>query len=245
MRIEPDTLIAQWIRLGYEMAQVIETPGTISKRGGIVDIFSPSNDLPARIEFLGDEVESIRWFDPGTQRSVGFTDSVAIVPAGELPPPERELIEGSFGENSGAITDYLHGESFVILDDPEGIVAEAIWESEAAGLRPAHFTWSEIQERLGTVKQLLSLQKWGDERVSSLFDFGAAPGYGGQVSRFLEDTETGLKDGRRIVVVSQQTERLSELLRERDILASPQAQLDQLPPLGSLTLVHGSLAGGW
>ncbi|MCL0081759.1 transcription-repair coupling factor [Dehalococcoidia bacterium] len=245
MRIEPDTLIAQWIRLGYEMAQVIETPGTISKRGGIVDIFSPGNDLPARIEFLGDEVESIRWFDPGTQRSVGFTDSVAIVPAGELPPPERELIEGSFGENGGAITDYLPRESFVILDDPEGIVAEAIWESEAAGLRPAHFTWSEIQERLGTVKQLLSLQKWGDERVSSLFDFGAAPGYGGQVSRFLEDTETGLKGGRRIVVVSQQSERLSELLRERDIQASPQAQLDQLPPLGSLTLVHGSLAGGW
>ncbi|MCL0073820.1 transcription-repair coupling factor [Dehalococcoidia bacterium] len=245
MRIEPDTLIAQWIRLGYEMAQVIETPGTISKRGGIVDIFSPGNDLPARIEFLGDEVESIRWFDPGTQRSVGFTDSVAIVPAGELPPPERELIEGSFGENGGAITDYLPRESLVVLDDPEGIVAEAIWESEAAGLRPAHFTWSEIQERLGTIKQLLSLQKWGDERVSSLFDFGAAPGYGGQVSRFLEDTETGLRDGRRIVIVSQQSERLSELLREQDIPASPQAQLDQLPPLGSLTLVHGSLAGGW
>lgn len=235
MHVQPDALVAQWLPLGYEMGQVVETPGTISKRGGIVDIFSPNNDLPARIEFLGDEVESIRWFDPGTQRSVGFADAVTIVPAGEFLP----------GENTGVIVDHLPRESFVVLDDPEGIVAESIWESEEAGLRRAHFTWPEIRERLGTIKRLLSLEKWGDEKVSSLFDFGAVPNYGGLISRFLEDTKTGLRDDGRIVVVSQQAERLSELLQEEDILASPQVQLDQLPPLGSLTLVHGSLAGGW
>ncbi len=230
MHIELKRLMAQWVEIGYEVSEIVETPGTISKRGGIIDVYSPDNDLPARIEFLGDEVESIRWFDPLTQRSVGFVDSVAIVPA-------RELLEGGDGE---AIIDYLPHESLVVLDDPEWIASGDIGESQSA-----HFTWPEISEKLRAIKRLLSLEKWGDESISPLFDFGAAPSYAGQISRLVEDTETGLRDRRRIVVVSQQSDRLSELLREQDILAWPQVQLDQLPPLGSLTLVHGLLAGGW
>ena len=55
--------------MGYTVEPTVEIPGTISRRGGIVDIFPVAMDRPVRIEFFDDEVESIRHFDPGTQRS--------------------------------------------------------------------------------------------------------------------------------------------------------------------------------
>ncbi|PIU55146.1 MAG: transcription-repair coupling factor, partial [Chloroflexi bacterium CG07_land_8_20_14_0_80_51_10] len=297
MQIDLNQLLAQWIAIGYEVGEVVETPGTISKRGGIIDIYSPNNDFPARIEFLGNEVESIRWFDPATQRSVGLTKSLAIVPAQEMLLPGKDALHKAFSKldfsncnnqtrdatrrdmelllngqwrdgfqfyaplfNDSAITDYFPRDSLVVMDDPENIDTElADLESRALGLRQGqiergelphnfpqpYFAWAELQEKIARFGRLLSLEKWGDESTNSLFDFGTAPSYGGQVSRFLEDTKLGLKDGRRIVVVSQQANRLAELLRERDILVSPVSQIEQLPSPGSLTLVHGSLFGGW
>ena len=63
--------------------QAVEVPGTVSRRGGILDIFSPGSELPARIELMGSEVESIRLFDPVSQRSVGPADRVFVLPAQE------------------------------------------------------------------------------------------------------------------------------------------------------------------
>jgi len=76
-----DRLAARWVAAGYEFKASVEGPGTASRRGGILDVF-PVTDLdPTRIEFFGDEVESIRRFDPETQRSTGPTKSVTITPA--------------------------------------------------------------------------------------------------------------------------------------------------------------------
>jgi len=83
MRVDPDELLARWRDMGYEWENMVEVPGSFSRRGGILDVYPPSSDLPARIELFGNEVESIRLFDPATQRSLRLVGSIAIVPARE------------------------------------------------------------------------------------------------------------------------------------------------------------------
>ena len=71
-------IFTRWVEMGYRREGGVEVPGTFSHRGGIVDIFPPSSDMPSRIELWGDEIESIRLFDPASQRSVGNVDQVAV-----------------------------------------------------------------------------------------------------------------------------------------------------------------------
>ncbi|MGI8855028.1 MAG: transcription-repair coupling factor, partial [Thermomicrobiales bacterium] len=78
--------LAEWIGWGYTVEPVVEQPGQLSRRGGIVDVYSPTTDGPVRIELFGDEIESIRHFDAATQRSSGRVDRIAIIPPAELPP---------------------------------------------------------------------------------------------------------------------------------------------------------------
>src|SRR5207253_1374773 len=56
-------LMTRWQQIGYEPATLVEQPGQFSRRGGIVDVWSPASDMPVRIEFYGDEIDSIRKFD--------------------------------------------------------------------------------------------------------------------------------------------------------------------------------------
>ena len=65
----PDSLMRQLHRLGYEREEVVEAPGQFSSKAGIVDVFPPGEDRPFRVEFFDDEVESLRRFDPDTQKS--------------------------------------------------------------------------------------------------------------------------------------------------------------------------------
>src|SRR5260370_3295682 len=66
-------------------------PGEYALRGGILDVYSPEADRPVRIEFFGDEVESIRKFDPGSQRSSSPADETVLLPLSETPINERLL----------------------------------------------------------------------------------------------------------------------------------------------------------
>ena len=79
-------LFSRWVGLGYKREEGVELPGTFSRRGGIVDIYPPSSPRPIRLEFLGDEIENIRLFDPVTQRSVRMVDQITIIPAKEVLP---------------------------------------------------------------------------------------------------------------------------------------------------------------
>ena len=72
-----------WTALGYEHAPVVDAPGLFSRRGGIVDIWLPSQTNPVRIELIGDEMETLREFDPATQRSGRAIETLVITPASE------------------------------------------------------------------------------------------------------------------------------------------------------------------
>ena len=78
---DPLVLMKRWQSLGYTVESTVEIPGTMSRRGGIIDIFPPTSDMPARLEFFGNTVESIRLYDPANQRSVRRIPSIAIGPA--------------------------------------------------------------------------------------------------------------------------------------------------------------------
>ncbi len=75
-----ENMIGHWVRIGYENEQVVERVGTFSRRGGIIDVWSPAHSSPVRIELFGNIADSIRAFDPGTQRSGASLNSATIAP---------------------------------------------------------------------------------------------------------------------------------------------------------------------
>ena len=81
-----DELICRLTSAGYSRCAMVEGPGQFAVRGGIVDIFSPAADRPFRAEFFGDELDTMGYFDPDTQRRTENTDSVVILPVGETQP---------------------------------------------------------------------------------------------------------------------------------------------------------------
>ena len=85
-QVELGEMLDMWRRLGYRFESAVYGPGVVSRRGGIIDIFPVGADLPARIEFWGNEIDSIRLFDPATQRSGDVVDSVQVTPAHEILP---------------------------------------------------------------------------------------------------------------------------------------------------------------
>ena len=89
--IDVEALLQHLNTVGYNAADVVEMPGQYALRGGILDVYSPEADRPVRIEFFGDEVESIRKFDPATQRSSSPLDEALLLPLTETPVNEDLL----------------------------------------------------------------------------------------------------------------------------------------------------------
>ncbi|MGA9353627.1 MAG: transcription-repair coupling factor [Terriglobales bacterium] len=77
--------------VGYTPTDVVEMPGQYATRGGLLDVYSPESDRPVRVEFFGDEIESMRKFDPTSQRSSNPVDEVVLLPLTETPINEELL----------------------------------------------------------------------------------------------------------------------------------------------------------
>ncbi len=105
-----DDLLEHFERMGYERRPVASDKGEYAVRGGIIDIFPVSSPDPYRIEFWGDEIESLRIYDPIGQKSIKKIDSISINPAKEL-----ELLENA--PKLSTILDYLGKDTIVILDN--------------------------------------------------------------------------------------------------------------------------------
>ena len=98
--IDTEHLIEHLNTVGYIAVDVVEMPGQYALRGGILDVYPPDADRPLRVEFFGDEVESIRRFDPATQRSQNPADEAVLLPLTETPVTE-ELLAAVHGRLSG------------------------------------------------------------------------------------------------------------------------------------------------
>src|SRR5216684_3860239 len=86
-----EALLAHLNTVGYASSDVVEMPGQYAVRGGILDVYSPEADRPLRIEFFGDEADSIRKFDPASQRSSNPVDEALLLPLTETPVSEHLL----------------------------------------------------------------------------------------------------------------------------------------------------------
>ena len=89
--LDTDALLAHLNTVGYSPADVVEMPGQYALRGGILDVYSPEAERPVRIEFFGDEVDSIRRFDPASQRSSTPVDEALLLPLTETPVSDHLL----------------------------------------------------------------------------------------------------------------------------------------------------------
>lgn len=90
MKIED--LLSALVKCGYTREDQIEGAGQFSRRGGIVDFFSPSDRYPVRVEFWGDEIDSVSYFDTGTQRRTEPADSVTLAPCVEVIPDDPAVL---------------------------------------------------------------------------------------------------------------------------------------------------------
>ena len=89
--MDVEILTAHLASVGYTQMDLVEMPGQFTRRGGILDVYSPEADRPVRIEFFGDEIETIRKFDPETQRSQSGLDETQLLPLTETPVTEHLL----------------------------------------------------------------------------------------------------------------------------------------------------------
>jgi transcription-repair coupling factor (superfamily II helicase) len=129
-----EELITHLASIGYARTEMVELPGQFAVRGGIVDVFSPEAPRPVRIELLGDTVESVREFDPRTQRSIAPVVKTTILPLAEwsVPAPGSHEAEewepggwSGFTKEPGGSTLFELAESslkpVVFFDEPEAL----------------------------------------------------------------------------------------------------------------------------
>ena len=180
--ISPDKLIDELALSGYERVGMVQEIGDFSVRGGILDLFSPGENNPVRIEFLGDEIESLRIFEPETQRSIREVERITALPAGEMiadaanrisgaPPVEyledwEKFRHSGYFEGAERLFHILYPKKSTILDylKPGDIVIKEDEDEERA-----HDTWT-IPEENTLIRIVPSFRMQGED--TSLRDNG-------------------------------------------------------------------------
>lgn len=183
-RLPPEAAKRDLLAIGYTRAGTVLEPGQFASRGGILDLWPPAAGLPIRIEFQGDLAESIRTFDPASQRTIELRDSVIVTPSREFVMAGSEYGSPSIKAaadlmefdipvlhpQSSTILDYVGPEGLVMIDDMsavEGMMAEI--EQQAVGLRHSamedgtlgpkfplpYATWSELLDQLQGMRRLI------------------------------------------------------------------------------------------
>jgi transcription-repair coupling factor (superfamily II helicase) len=221
--LDRELLIEAFERSGYERVSTVVEVGQWSARGGIVDVFSPTHGAPARLEFFGDDIESIRLFDPTTQRSAQPIDELLVLPL-ETP-----------GDDARSLLDYLPGSAAVILDAPE-LLDDVVEESP---------TSVPLRERLGG-RQRVELETIGgagapagaSEARELVLDTRAVEPFTGRFAELAEALSEWRREGFRVRLVApddRQAEHLRQILREHAVEASLATGLDGSEELGIVT----------
>jgi transcription-repair coupling factor (superfamily II helicase) len=258
--ISPQELRKNWIDLGYEASDVVLDHGQFSQRGGILDIWGMSERFPVRLDFFGNEIETIRQFDPTTQRTVIEVEQVTITPAREFlinkvaQTTEEEQVDEFFipvhHPTPATILDYLPKNSLVVLDNLANleVFGEEI-EEQALKLRREsiednsisedfpipYITWSEIFDIVETKRfiELGRTKEPEDITLGSLFQ--PEKRFGGQLAPFIDFATEICEKKETITIVSRQVTRLKEIWKER------QNTDTRLNPI----FIEGSLTEGW
>ncbi|NLF51315.1 MAG: transcription-repair coupling factor [Leptolinea sp.] len=256
-----DELVRHWVEIGYQSADTVLEVGYFSRRGGILDIWPPAEKFPIRMEFFGDEVDTLRQFDPVSQRTLSKLEAFRITPAREVLPgaAEKAGITGEVDEFKlplvhpahASLLDYLPRGSLVLIDDLQTVQTAANdIEEKAVKLRAdllkenilaedfpiPYLTWSELQDTLSGLKWLELGRSSSPE--TGYFGEAVQPGqrFGGRLKPFNDFVGDRLNNNARVMIVSRQASRLDDLWKERQqeagIKASPE-------------IIDGTLSDGW
>lgn len=257
-----DGLIQQLVTNGYQFAETVVEPGQFSHRGGVIDIWAMGNATPVRLDYFGDEVDTIRLFDPASQRTIQKCETCIIPPAREfLLKDQPVMVEGKqysefhlplLHSFPSTLIDFLPKNALIILDDSvrlQSIVNEV--EEDAVKLRnegiysgylPEDFpvpylSWSELQDSMSRT-QLLDLGYGNSEERSELADcFHPNQRYAGQLKSFIEDVHTIALAGKEQFVISRQIPRIKEVWLEKI--------KGEENPVIEPVFIEGSLFEGW
>lgn len=231
--------------LGYEREEVVENPGQFSVRGGIIDIFVPWGDDPYRVEFFGDEIESIRCFDAESQRSIERVDSLKILPMGK-------------GENQGDLTDHIwdYMDKPTIIIEDEGRIREHLELREKELWNDFEFLLEKGQADKEEAKwitgmsdleqsynmpcvyfiQTFAKQINGNETFSEIRSFRYLPvtKYNNHIELFRKDLHEYVEKGNQVIIAcssERRLESLTQLVREESLT-------------GKVSLKEGNLSSG-
>lgn len=179
---------------GFSFTYMVEKRGDFSRRGDVFDIYPLTGD-PVRLEFFGDEVEKIKKLDIDTQCSSGSLEEVKIFSMGN-----RQL---------STIFDYFGNRDLIVLDEPSQLKLSAME-------REPQVFWEEIAALLAE-KFTVSISSWGHEQEVHFETEPAIP-FGRNMNAFRDFVGDGVAAGREIFIITNQTVRLRELLRENDLV---------------------------
>ncbi|TDI83591.1 MAG: transcription-repair coupling factor [Caldithrix sp.] len=151
--VEFDKLVALLVDMGFVRETRVEHPGEMCVRGGIVDVFPYSAESPYRIEFWGESVESLRKFDPETQRSVASVERLDIF------PQDIESTEQESSDARASLLDYLPEQAIVVFDEPDRILRSLALELRTASddeeaMELAEAAWRQVETRLARTAQM-------------------------------------------------------------------------------------------
>jgi transcription-repair coupling factor (superfamily II helicase) len=220
---------------GYTRQDPVDQSGEFCVRGGVVDFFPAGAPQPLRLEFVGDSIESIRAYDPATQRSTGELDQAAVAPLQEL------FGDGEQQDRSATVFDYLWaGEPPAVLTwEPEDVAAQALRVQErvhashedalARGLRvppPAELfvAWDEASRWLEEGTRLETLSVEGAEARPRHIATQPAQEFAGRVQDWVAEIRRARERGDTVVFIAHspgRAERTIEVLRDYDIFAAP------------------------
>ncbi len=220
--IEP-TELAEWlVANGYKRVDAVEFPGEFSRRGGICDLFPPDSPDPIRLEFFGDEIDNIRTFSVGSQRSLDKRPNFTLLPI----ESEKTASKTAYSH----IVDYLPPQSWVVLVEPRELKEHATHYhdrvAESAGLFTPNATFANLMKLPSVVISALpraSVETSVHLRVESVSRFS------GSVLRVREELDSmAHNDSARVLIACQseaEVHRLTEVLRAGKLAESHRLQL--------------------
>ena len=220
--VDPAELLDWLVARGYKRVEAAEYPGEFARRGGILDVFPPDAADPVRVEFFGDEVESLRRFSAGSQRSLNTLPSVTLLDA--------RADGGSGPVSHGFVTDYLPPGSRVALVEPGDLKEQAklFWErvGDTTGLFTAEGAFANLLKLPNVVVSALprpSVEASVHLRVESVERFS------GDVRRVRDELDAvAAADGAEVLIACQseaECHRLTDVLKAGRLAESDRLRL--------------------
>ena len=245
--IDPQNVADLLVDAGFTREDPVEDHGSFAIRGGIVDIFPAGDAEPVRLEFVGDMVESLRRFDPSTQRSTAAIDQLLIVPVREVfddelsseddPRPHLfEFLAASHGFHVVVSEEeVVRDQAQRVRDQLESSYHDAAARGHVVALPPAqaYVSWGDLESRIDAAPRLeeLGIDDSDSNPESRIPNPGVrhvrcqpAMEFRGRVTDWIADVRQARERGDTILFVAEspgRAERTVEILQEYDIIAVP------------------------